>query len=155
MTFTNFTLPFTIWVLLALFQHSCSKSVGLDSSKSLGNGNDVVNNIIVNTTAVGAALVVKASRQLTMTTANIRFNKFIGDPRGFKPLVATNYPVRGSVYNILTEMTDAMHVYVLNDDEVVDYDVMGIIEKLGGLPIHPEEDEHSEFWDVSFCESFV
>jgi hypothetical protein len=84
-----------------------------------------------------------------MKTSDIMFNKFSGDPQGFKPLIGKHYPVSGEVYDTLHEMTNAEHVMMMNDEKVKDYDIMKIIEKLGGLPSYPEENEDAEFWDVS------
>lgn len=91
---------------------------------------------------------ISGDRKL-MATYDVRFNKFQGDPRGFKPLTRGAYPVYGYVYDTLIDRTDAVDVYMLDDDGVRQYDVMGIINKLGGLPSHPEEDENAPFWDVS------
>ena len=84
-----------------------------------------------------------------METYDVRFNKFTGDPRGFKPLKGNQYPVKGYVYDVLTETTDAMDVYMIDEEKVRKYDVMSLIDKLGGLPSHPEENEGAHFWDVS------
>lgn len=98
---------------------------------------------------IGNATWAYHQRKLRMRTSDLRFNKFSGDPRGFKPLKSHNYPVYGTVYDILYDTTDAMDVMMVTDDKVKDCDVPRIIEKLGGLPSHPDEGSRSEFWDVS------
>mmetsp|Transcript_18589 Transcript_18589/g.22777 ORF Transcript_18589/g.22777 Transcript_18589/m.22777 type:complete len:406 (-) Transcript_18589:303-1520(-) len=82
-----------------------------------------------------------------METSAIRFNKFYGEPRGFKPLVNHNYPVRGGVYDMLTSSTDATDVIMLNDARVRKYNIPKIVERIGGWPNHPEADESAPYWN--------
>ncbi len=96
-----------------------------------------------------ATLASVNDKRKLMETWQLRFNKFSGDPSGFKPLMPDNYPVHGEVYDILYEMTDAVDVMMTTDEELENIDVPKLIEKLGGSPSHPEEDEDAEFWDVS------
>ena len=84
-----------------------------------------------------------------METWDIRFSKFSGGPRGFKPLVAEQYPVHGEIYDTLYDQTDATNVIMVNDEKVRDFHIPRLVKKLGGWPSYPEEDEDAEFWDVS------
>lgn len=82
----------------------------------------------------------------------MRFNKFYFtsnvNPVGFKPLKKDDYPISG-LTNSTLRLSDAYSVTSLDDYEVI-YNVPRLIEKIGGLPSYPKEDENAPFWDVSF-----
>jgi hypothetical protein len=121
----------------------------LNDDNALNRNNvdvQVQDHIVGNSTSF--ALTNEGRREL-MRTSDIMFNKFSGEPRGFKPLIAKHYPVGGEVYDVLHEMTTADNVVLRNDRKVKDFNIMKIIDKLGGLPSYPEENEDAEFWDVS------
>ena len=129
-------------VLLLLFYSSLlnsSHSQSLDVNR--GSGEDV---LVGNSTLAS----VRPGRKL-MKTWDLRFNKFDCDVRGFKPLLSQSYPIHGNIYDVLYE-TDATDVMMVTDERLSHCDVPKMIEKLGGLPSYPEDDENAEFWDVSF-----
>ena len=80
----------------------------------------------------------------------LRFNKFFFtssvNPRGFKPLKKEDYPING-ITNSTLRLSDAYSVVALDDYEVT-YNVPRLIEKIGGLPSYPEEDENAPFWEL-------
>ena len=80
----------------------------------------------------------------------LRFNKFFFsssvNPRGFKPLKKEDYPING-ITNSTLRLSDAYSVVALDDYEVI-YNVPRLIEKIGGLPSYPEEDENAPFWEL-------
>lgn len=86
-----------------------------------------------------------------LETDEIRFNKFyfpsyaLG-PKGFKPLKKADYPLTGYVNNTL-RISSAESVITPDDWEVV-YNVPDMIDKIGGLPPHPEANEYAKFWDL-------
>lgn len=126
-------------VLLLLFYSSLlnsSHSQSLDVNR--GSGEDV---LVGNSTLAS----VSPGRKL-MKTWDLRFNKFDCDVRGFKPLLSQSYPIHGNIYDVLYE-TDATDVMMVTDERLSHCDVPKMIEKLGGLPSYPEDDENAEFWD--------
>ena len=141
--------------LISLVFYSTLLNVCLSQSLKRDNNHDVEDGggvHIGNSTLASMDEVVDMDlddvRKL-MKTWEVRFNKFSGDPDGFKPLMPYSYPVHGDVYDVLVDMTDAVDVIMVDDERLEGCNVPRLINKLGGLPSYPEEDEEAEFWDVS------
>ena len=84
----------------------------------------------------------------------VRFNKFnvVGSSDdGFTPLLKYDYPIskngNDDVWKFLKDETDAASVVNVKKDFEVIYDVKDLIDKVGGEPQHPNNDNTSSYWE--------
>lgn len=90
-------------------------------------------------------------RKQRTTTGDLSFNKlgfpsFAVDPNGLLPLKRIDYPITGFVNRTL-RVSDAYSVITPDDFEVV-YNIVHLIDSVGGLPPMPEPDVDAPFWKL-------
>jgi hypothetical protein len=87
-----------------------------------------------------------------LPTSELRFNKFkyISEKDAllyadFKPLVSKDYPIFGFVNATLRSATTC-HSVITQDDYEVKYDILSLLDAVGGYPPMPDENVNNIFW---------